>query len=172
MVLVRKQERLGRRIGLKLAEHPPFQGPAAYQRLLALHSQQAWRVGQVGLPAAEHHCVPLAHQEPVARIQRRRVIGDGRHVVETKGGLAPPVDHVKEQPPVALARLNRLEQGELGRKDDLTVSVPGSQLQVGDRRVAVIEGVYRKMGNPVNTFIRANIAKGLAIGEAASVKYL
>ena len=108
MVPVGQKEVLSKLVTLELTQDASGQRAVWSDRFRRLQPDQSRRGRHVGLPAAPHHGVAVAHQKTVACLQGRQQIGGRWDVIQAEGGLTPPVDHVKEQAPVALARIGGL----------------------------------------------------------------
>ena len=153
---------------LELAEDPASQAAFGPDGLRRPHPHQARRRRHVRLPAAPDHGVAVAHQVPVAGLYGRRGLRAPLGAVEgPQDGLAPPVDHVEEESVSASVRVRWLEHREVRRESDPAVGAPRSELDVGDRLVAGVQGVHRKMGLAFDQGVRADASEGLPSGEAA-----
>src|SRR5450759_2126414 len=117
----------------------------------------------VRLPADPRDRVAMTHQEAVAEIGGRAGIGDARRAVEhAERDLAAAVGHVEQQPPLALARINGLQQIKVGRELDASLGVLLREPDVSDLPMQRMSGIGGEADHPRDLFIGAGIAEGFS----------
>ena len=117
------------------------------------------------LPTAPDQGVTLAHQETVAGFQRRVRRNVRRAVDVAQGQGLAAVQHVQQQPSVALSGVVRVEDAEVGVELHQPVGIARGQLDVGNGLVGRMKRVNGKVRRPVNLRILARFTKRLPAGK-------
>ena len=158
---VGQQEHVRWFVALELAHDPAGQRALGADGFRRVHSDEARRGRDVGLPAAPDDGVAPAHQVAVSGLQGRRGVVGGGNAVQAEGGFPAPVHHVEQNAAVAPVDVHRLEHGEIRRKFHLAVGVAGGEVQVGDPMVSRVRRVHRVMGGAFQQLIRPHVAEAL-----------
>ena len=115
----------------------------------------------VRLPANPRDRVAMTHQEAVSEIGGRAGIGDAQRAIEhAERDLAAAVGHIEQQPPVALARSDGLQQIKVGRELDASLGVLLREPDVSDLPMQRMSGIGGEADRPGDLLIGAGIAKG------------
>src|SRR5215471_13139687 len=114
-------------ISLKLTEHFSHQWLAVRtESLRGLQAHQARNRRDVGLPAAPHHRIAMAHQKAISWVERGRWVDGAWGTVEVcHHRLAPTVHDIKQQTTTPALGMEWLQHGEMGRKAYLACRIMG-----------------------------------------------
>jgi hypothetical protein len=111
---------------------------------------------RIELPSDLHDGVAAIEQEPIAVVVRRRRPVDGHLRVElAERNAAPPIDDVEERDPVALARVPRFQNHQVGGELDFARAVSRSLVEIGDDEIALVGRVNCEIQLADNLFVWA-----------------
>ncbi len=111
-------------------------------------------------PAAPDHSVAAAHEETVAgAVFLVQFVSAGREIEKTEGELVAAVVDIVKNGPIALGRIFRSQNHDVGFKHNLALVVARGQMQIDNDPVARVLGIESKAGNADDLLIRPGLAE-------------
>ena len=139
MLSVRQELHLHVGIGLESHGDLPDQGlTTRADSLWDMYTHQPGHRWHIVLPATPDHGVSLAHQKAIARVQT----ADCTVKIRQHSGVAA-IDHIQEQPLVAVLGRHGLQQADICRALHQALRISGSELQVSNSGITGMVWVDR-----------------------------
>ena len=157
---------LNRRVGDKSNDQLAADGGTVrVLRFRGVEAQRPRDIRGVMLPTAPGHGETVPHQKAVAALQRflRGQVGGIVEIAE--GRAAAAVQDVKKETPPAPFRVDRLQKAEIGGELHQAGGVARRQFQVGYRGIGRMFRIHGKADQAVQLLVRADFAKGFALGK-------
>ena len=98
------------------------------------------------------------------RVRIRRRVRRAVEILQRQ--FLPPVQHVQQQPPIAMVIVHWLDDPEIRRKLHQPVAIPWRQPNVGNCRIIPVRRINGKMRHTVDPLIPTHVAKSLPARES------